>query len=381
MFDTPPEVRTAAGYLLVLSVGVVFYMRFAFPRAATDVAVRTSFVRILVSSAWGATIASFVLWPDTLHHWNFFMFPQVRWSTMVPTAIAILLMIWALRSQLRLDEDGEIVATGPYVWCRYPFDTALSLFFVSVTLLCANWLIIAITLALNLFHRLGVPNELERVRRARLGPAYEAYAARTGWFLPSSAPTKKAQYQVPSRFSLTAIMGLLTVLAMIFGLLRAFDAHPVVYLFVGSEIVAICLAQILVGSAPRGGSTLTGAILLPLWVYLTMRKMPSAGPMVALVLAGQTEVSPMIELLLVVAFHSLVLLMLVAFGALMGYCIGTLAAGFFLMMDLIEPWLLRDTTAYQLPSHDLPAQDGPGDSNLTPLPKRKAIQSWRERSS
>ncbi len=358
MFDTPPEVRTAASYLLVLSVGVVFYMRFAFPRAATDVAVRSSVVRIIVSIVWGGTIASFLMWPDVMLHWNFFMFPQVRWFTTVPTAIGILLMIWAMRSQLRLDEDGKIVATGPYTWSRYPFDLSLSVFFVSVTLLCANWLMIAITLALNVVHRLGVPVELERVRRARLGPAYDAYVARTGWFLPSSAPTKKAQYQVPSRFSLTAIMGLLTVLATIFGALRAFDTPPVVYLFIGSEIVAICLVQILVGSAPRGGSALTGAILLPFWAFLTLT-LP-AMPM---------------------AFQVLLFVILFLFGSLLGYCVGTLAAGFFLMMDLIEPWLLRDNAAYPLPSRDLPAQDAPSELELTSLPKRKAIQSWHERSS
>ncbi|MDA1052481.1 MAG: hypothetical protein O3C40_18650 [Planctomycetota bacterium] len=358
MFDAPPEVRTAAGYLLVLSVGVVLYMRFAFPRAATDVAVRSSFARIAVSAGWGATIAVYVLWPDLLLRWNFFMFPQIRWFTTVPAAIAILLMIWAMRSQLKLDEDGNIVTSGPHVWCRYPFDAALSIFFVSVTLLCANWLLIASTLVFVALHRLGVAHELEQFRRARLGPAYKAYAARTGWFLPSSTPVMKAQYQVPSRFSLTAILGLLTVLAIIFGSLKAGHAPPVVYLFVGSEIVAICLVQILVGSAPRGGSTLTGAILLPFWVYLTLR----------------TPAMPaLVEFFLIAR--------LVVFGGLMGYCIGTLAAGFFLMMDLIEPWLVRGTTAYPLPTHDLPTQDGPSDLDLTSPPQRKAIQAWRERSS
>ncbi|MEO8496037.1 MAG: isoprenylcysteine carboxylmethyltransferase family protein [Planctomycetota bacterium] len=359
MFEAPNEVRTAAGYLLALSVGIVFYMRFAFPRAATDVAVRSSVARIALCAAWGATIATYVLWPDLLQNWNFFMFPQVRWFATVPVTIGILLMIWAMRSHLELGEDGNIVVSGPYAWCRYPFDAALSVFILSVTLLCGNWLLVSVALVCMGLHRLGVPYELERVRRTRLGPAYEDYAARTGWFLPSSTTAKKAQYQVPSRFSLTAIMGLLTVLAMIFGFLKAFDAPAVIYLFIGSEIVAICLVQILVGSAPRGGSALTGAILLPLWVYLTLR-LPPMQPMFEFVFFG----------------------FLIGFGGLMGYCIGTLAAGFFLMMDLIEPWLIRDSAApYQLPSHDLPVQDAPSDSDVTSLPQRKAIQTWRERSS
>jgi hypothetical protein len=133
-------------------------------------------------------------------------------------------------------------------------------------------------------------------------------------------------------------MGLLTVLAVIFGVLRAIESPPVVYLFVGSEIMAICLVQILFGSAPRGGSTVTGAILLPFWVYLTLK-------------------TPAIP----VAYELILFTSLIGFGALMGYCIGTLAAGFFLMMDLIEPWLIRDSAVYQLPLHELPGRKLPSD--------------------
>jgi protein-S-isoprenylcysteine O-methyltransferase Ste14 len=320
--------------------------------------VRSSLSRIVASTLWGAAILIYACWPDVVRGWNFFMYPQVRWFTTVPAASGLLLIIWAMRSHLELGADGKIAASGPYTWCRYPFDAALVLFFVSVTLLCANWLLIAIVLGCVSFQRLRVPFELERVRRARLGPAYDSYAARTGWFLPSSTSSKKTQYQVPSRFSLTAIMGLLTVLAIIFGLLKAFDAPAVIYLFVGSEIMAICLVQILFGSAPRGGSALTGAILLPFWVYLTLRTPPLSA-------AGEF----------------IMIATLFIFGGLLGYCTGTLAAGFFLMMDLIEPWLLRDSTAYQVPSRDFSAPDQLGDPDLSALPQRKAITSWRERSS
>jgi len=340
MFDAPQEVRTTAGYLLALSVGLIFYMRFTFARPASDVSVRSSVSRIVLCAVWGAAITVYVRWPEVLLHWNFFMFPQVRWTTTVPAAIGILLMIWAMRSHLRAAEDGSIDAGGLYAWCRYPLDAAIGVFMVAVTLLCANWLLIALTLVLLSIHRLVIPYEMERFRRAFLGPTYDEYAARTGWFLPSAAPVKKSQYQVPSRFGLTAIMGLLTVLAFIFGALRAVEAPPVVYLFVGSEIVAICLVQILVGSSPRGGSAVTGAVLLPFWVYMTLRTPPM----------------PM-------TFEIVFVITLVAFGGLLGYCIGTLAAGFFLMMDLIEPWLVRDTTVYQLPLGDLPTRKGPGESD------------------
>ncbi|MBC8355172.1 MAG: hypothetical protein H8E66_24620 [Planctomycetes bacterium] len=362
MFDVPTEVRTAAGYLLVLCVGVVFYMRFTFARSSNDVANRSSIARIAVCFAWGVAIATIVWWPDLLRHWNFFMIPQVRWFTTVPAAVGILLIIWAMRSQLAVDDNGSIIASGPYAWCRYPFDAALVVYFISLTLLCSNWMLLAITLSTLLLHRIGVPFELERVRRRHLGDSYDEYAARTGWFLPNATPVKKTQYQVPSRFGLTAILGLLTVLAVIFGALRAVEAPAVIYLFVGSEIVAICLAQILVGSAPRGGSMLIGAILLPLWVYLTL-EMPPVSRLIYLTIDGSRDLSPTLIHLLVAVAKLLWFVTLGAFGGLMGYCIGTLAAGFFLMMDVIEPWLIRDRAIYQLPAQEYPLSDGSADSD------------------
>ncbi len=335
MFDPPPEVLTAAGYALVLCAGVIVYMRFTFSRPASDVSVRMSIARVFTCGGWAATLAVFVWWNELCGYWNYFIFPQIRWLLLVPTGAAIGLIIYAMKSRLYLAEDGQIEATGPYKWSRYPFDAALAIFLFSLTLFCGNWMILAIALFFMMLHRVAVTGNVERVRRKLLGEPYAEYASRTGWFFPGSGTTNNVQYQVPSRFGLTAIMGLLTVLAIIFGILRSVESPPVVYLFVGSEIMAICLAQIVVGSAPRGGSALTGAILLPFWVYITLDRpgMPAE-----------------YEIVLFVS--------LVSFGALMGYCIGALAAGFFLMMDLIEPWLIRDTTAYPLPTAELTAQDG-----------------------
>ncbi|MCA9121964.1 MAG: hypothetical protein H6822_26500 [Planctomycetaceae bacterium] len=340
MFEAPHEARMAAGYLLALGFGIVVYMRFAFTRQESDVSVRSSVSRIVLCGVWGGAVVVYIVWPDLVRHWNFFMFSQIRWGTTGPAIMGVLLIVWAMRSHLRSAEDGSIDAGGLYAWCRYPLDAAIGVFMVSVTLLCANWLLIALTMVLLCLHRLAIPYEVERYRHRLLGCKYDEYAARTGWFLPTAAPIKKSQYQVPSRFGLTAIMGLLTVLAFIFGALHAVEAPPAIYLFVGSEILAICLVQILVGSSPRGGSTLTGAVLLPFWVYMTLR-------------------TPSMPL----GFEFVFIGSLVAFGGLLGYCIGALAAGFFLMIDLIEPWLIRDAAAYPLRLQDPPTPHIPVDSD------------------
>jgi len=124
---------------------------------------------------------------------------------------------------------------------------------------------------------------------------------------------------------MAAIVALLTTFGIVFGVLRYWETPPVVYLFVASEIVAICLAQILFGSAPRIGSIATGAVLLPFWVSLTVEDR-----LVNLM-------SPEVFWISVVT--------LVAFGGLLGYCIGALAAGFFLVMDMLDGSLPGQTSA------------------------------------
>ena len=128
---------------------------------------------------------------------------------------------------------------------------------------------------------------------------------------------------------MAAIVALLTAFGIVFGVLKYWQTPPVVYLFVASEIVAICLAQILFGSAPRIGSITTGAVLLPFWVSLTVE-------------------DRLVNLMSPEVFW-ISLVSLVAFGGLLGYCIGALAAGFFLVMDMLEGALPSHTSSAPQP--------------------------------
>jgi hypothetical protein len=129
-----------------------------------------------------------------------------------------------------------------------------------------------------------------------------------------------AQYVVPRRFGMSAIFGIITALAVLFGSFRIYDAHPVLYLFFGVEAIVICLAQMLYGKTPRAASAVTGAVLLPLFVVagasMSFRNTPEGFPCVVL---GCFPI-----------------------GAFLGYLTGTLAAGVFLLMDAAE-WLLPAT--------------------------------------
>jgi protein-S-isoprenylcysteine O-methyltransferase Ste14 len=317
--------RFVAVYLALLNVGVTLYFGHIRGRSGCDVSAQSSQARFLISGVWVALVLLFAIVSDSIVLWDFEPWILLRWSAAMPAVAAILLTCWALRSRLGLDPAGQFVAEGPYRWCGYPLDAAWVVIFLSGAALGSNWVIIAISLVAMLAIRTQVPRELNEVRMGLIGDRYRAYCDRAGCFLPAMATVDESQYNVPNRFGLTAILGLLTVLAFIFGVLRHYESPPAVYFFVVSEIVAICLVQILFGSSPRGASAVTGAILLPFWVFMTLN-------------AGY----------LGMLYHVALFAFLVPFGALVGYCIGTFAAGFFLLMDMFEPWLTGEAKPYPI---------------------------------
>jgi hypothetical protein len=117
---------------------------------------------------------------------------------------------------------------------------------------------------------------------------------------------------------MSAILGIMTALALLFGGLRLLDAHPVVYLFFGMQALAICIVQMFHGRSPRFASSVTGAIVLPVFVMFAVG-FSRFGPPVLAVLC--------------------MMVMCVPLGAFLGYLTGTCAAGIFLVMDALEPYL------------------------------------------
>lgn len=124
-------------------------------------------------------------------------------------------------------------------------------------------------------------------------------------------------YSVPKRFGLAALLALMTALACLFGALRLVDTPPVVYLFLGTQVMMICVAQMFYNAEPRRASMIAGAILMPIF---------SAGT--AAFLEGNDQ-----------AFAFFWVIPGILFGAFAGYLIGTCVAGIFLLMDKLEPFL------------------------------------------
>jgi hypothetical protein len=136
--------------------------------------------------------------------------------------------------------------------------------------------------------------------------------------MASASQTAETGYRVPSRFSISEILAMMTVYGLLFGTLRYFEAPVWIYLFLGSQGLVICLVQMCFGSVPRGASTLVGCIFFPAWMVAASIFTPSQ------------FAAPLAEVLKELPFS-------VPFGGLLGYCTGTLAAGVFLIVDKLEP--------------------------------------------
>jgi hypothetical protein len=131
-----------------------------------------------------------------------------------------------------------------------------------------------------------------------------------------SALQSPPDFVVPKTFGMSAILGIMTALALVFACLRWLNAEPVFYFFLSVEALTICLAQMLYGKAPRLASIVAGALILPVFMLL------------AAMFTGQVESGMMC-----------VAIVFVPFGAVLGYLTGTCAAGIFLVMDFLEPYL------------------------------------------
>lgn len=136
--------------------------------------------------------------------------------------------------------------------------------------------------------------------------------------MPNTSRHKSADtYRVPQRFSIAEILAMTTVFGLLFGGLRWFGASPILYMFLGTQALIICLVQMSFGTVPRGASTVVGCLFLPGWVWV-LYALESPGLPASF--QGSWSDIPYVVL----------------FGGLLGYCTGAMAAGVFLVMDILE---------------------------------------------
>lgn len=137
-----------------------------------------------------------------------------------------------------------------------------------------------------------------------------------------------ADYQVPKRFGMGPLMGMMLLYSVIFAALRWLDAYHVVYLFLGLLGVVIGFGQMQGESNPRFSSILTGAIALPgcFLAFFAFLGFMQGGVGFWELLGGACG-----------AF------LLIFVGGIVGYIVGTVLAGVFLVGDQAEQAFYRWT--------------------------------------
>jgi hypothetical protein len=116
---------------------------------------------------------------------------------------------------------------------------------------------------------------------------------------------------VPRRFGLGAILAFMTLLAIVFGVLRFYQASPRVYLFLGLLGGSVFLAQMFSRDSPRKWSFLAGGLW---WILLVLAKDFRNGQVPALVGLPCSFLG----------------------GGIWGYVAGVVVAGVFLLGDMLE---------------------------------------------
>src|SRR5215217_5502326 len=150
----------------------------------TIIALRASGLALLLS------VVAYLLNPRWMK-WSSLSLPTwLRWSGAGLGAAALPLSYWVFRSlgknvtlTVETREDHELVTSGTYRWVRHPLYSVGTSFFLSLSVLAANWFI-------GLAGLFGLGMLLVRLRKEeeklieRFGDEYREYMKRTGRFLP-----------------------------------------------------------------------------------------------------------------------------------------------------------------------------------------------------
>ncbi len=121
----------------------------------------------------------------------------IRWAGLALVVGGIGFAIWAARTlgrhfdmEVEVHEGHEVVNTGPFGIVRHPVYLGLAVHLLGACLATGNGLLIAGTL-LGAWPALYIrASAEERLLRANLGPAYDAYAQRVPMLVPLTIRTR-----------------------------------------------------------------------------------------------------------------------------------------------------------------------------------------------
>ena len=188
--------RGIAATLLAAALSVSAYYRHRAEQASeekiswreeglpTFIALRSSGLALLLS------VMAYLLNPRWME-WSSLSLPAwLRWSGAGLGAATLPLTYWVFRSlgknitpTVETRENHELVTSGPYLWVRHPLYSVGTAFFVSLSLVAANWFIGLGSLSGLAMLLVRLPKEEAKLIE-RFGDEYRLYMERTGRFLP-----------------------------------------------------------------------------------------------------------------------------------------------------------------------------------------------------
>jgi protein-S-isoprenylcysteine O-methyltransferase Ste14 len=114
----------------------------------------------------------------------------LRWAGFALGIIAVFFWSWAQihldtqwSAQLQLKKDHHLVTTGPYTYVRHPLYVGMMGWSLSVALLTANWIFVAVCVLSIVGVVWRIPKE-EQMMIEAFGDEYKAYLQRTGRYFP-----------------------------------------------------------------------------------------------------------------------------------------------------------------------------------------------------
>lgn len=122
-----------------------------------------------------------------------FLFPLPAWLRWVGFAVGIITVcFWTWvqvtldtqwSPQLQLTKDHHLITTGPYAHIRHPLYAGMCGWFVSLTLLTANWIFVGVCVLTFAGLLWRIPKE-EQMMIENFGDEYKKYMDRTGRLFP-----------------------------------------------------------------------------------------------------------------------------------------------------------------------------------------------------
>jgi protein-S-isoprenylcysteine O-methyltransferase Ste14 len=189
--------RTVVAALLVSVFSISGYHRHRAERADEErglawreeglpvaIGLRSSGLALVIAAA------AYVLNPRWMGWSGLDLPPWLRWSGAGLGAASLPLAHWVFSSigenitpTVTTRKYHELVTSGPYRWVRHPLYSVGTTFFVSLSLLAANWFIGLASLSVLVMLLVRLPKEEARLVE-RFGDEYRAYVEHTGRLLP-----------------------------------------------------------------------------------------------------------------------------------------------------------------------------------------------------